>query len=112
MPETVDKPDNSDVAQPQKISLKGFGAGIDLENVSLNTFFTLIGFLLIVLVSWTVWEHRDDTKAHGRELIVTIKEIAQEQRTMTQAMREANCLSTLSQDERKRDSEICKRATR
>lgn len=104
--------ENAEVAQHQKISVKGFGAGIDLENVSLNTFFTLVGFLLIVLVAWTLWEHREDSKRHGDKFVGAIQEVVIEQRVMTQAIRESNCLQSLSPEEKKRDTEICKRITR
>lgn len=97
---------------PEKIGLKGFGASIDLENVSLNTFFTLVGFLLIVLVSWVLWEHKQDSKHHQHEFVSAIKEVVVEQRTMTQALREANCLATLTPEERKSAAEFCKRVTR
>lgn len=98
--------------KPQKIGLKGFGAAIDLENVSLNTFFTLIGFLLIVLISYAMWEHRQDAKDNGTAFVGAIKEVVAEQRVMTQALRESNCLVSISQEERKRDAEFCKRVTR
>ncbi len=105
--------DNAEVAHgPQKIGLKGFGAAIDLENVSLNTFFTLVGFLLIVLVAWAIWEHKQDSKDHGKEFVGAIKEVVQEQKVMTQALRESNCLVSLAPEERKRDAEFCKRVTR
>ena len=103
---------NEQSVKQQKISARGFGAAIDLENISLNTFFTLIGFMLIVLISWGYWRHEEDSKYHQREMVGLIKEVVHEQRVMIQAMREANCLSTLSQEEKKRDSEICKRGTR
>ena len=108
-----DNQQNAGVTQgPQKASLKTAVGEINLENVSLNTFFTLIGFLLIVLISFALWEHREDSKSHGREIVVTFKEMVAEQKMMTQAMRESNCLTSLSPEERKRDSELCKRVTR
>lgn len=108
-----EKQDNAEVQPgPQKIGLKGFGAAIDLENVSLNTFFTLVGFLLIVLIAWAIVEHRDDSKYHGKEFLGAIKEVVQEQKVMTQAIRESNCLVSLSPEERKRDAEFCKRVSR
>lgn len=108
-----EKPQNPDVPQgPQKMSLKGFGAAIDLENVGLNTFFTLVGFLLIVLISFALWEHRQDAKLNGNAFVGAIKEVVVEQKVMTQAIRESNCLATLTLEERKRDTEFCKRITR
>lgn len=90
----------------------------------LNTFFTILSFIGLVLIGYVLYAHADDTRqtarAVGAELKEANKEIADRlekanDRTfevlkeMARATREQNCLLSLPQDKRERMAETCKR---
>lgn len=78
---------------------------LKVTSANLNTLFTILGFVVMVLVAWVLYNHTTDAKDASKELATVMKE-------MTIAAREQNCLISLPQDRREQNAELCKRIAR
>ena len=86
--------------------------GAALRGKGPNILETGLVVALLAFMGYTWWEHKNDTKDNGHQLTGALKEMVLEQKVMTQAIRESNCLQTLPPEQRQRDSEFCKRVSR
>lgn len=117
-----------DVSNPILGSLKVSGATV-------NTIFTVFGFVVTSLIAWVLWTHHADAKDLGRtvaqelkeankEIAQTLKEsqkdvketnrdVSKALQDLAQAMREQNCLAQFpTPQERAQNAELCKRISR
>lgn len=78
---------------------------LKISSANLNTLFTVLGFIVTVLVAWTLFNHGNETKEASRDLVMALKD-------MTQAAREQNCLMAFPVDRREANADLCKRLSR
>lgn len=88
------------------VAVDAFGVKANVKNVkSLNTLATVATLILMSVFGYAFYVHASETKDAGKELVSALKE-------MTQVAREANCLNSMPQERRERDTELCKRLSR
>jgi type VI protein secretion system component VasK len=95
-----------------------------ISGANVNNLITIISFVGVVLIAWTLYAHAGDAKESGKAIAQELKEankaVAQELREtnkemtailreMARATREQNCLLSLPQDQRQKNAEVCKR---
>ena len=107
---------------------------LKVNGSNINNIFTVLGFIMISLIAWVLWQHHvqaaDTDKASAASIkesnkqfvdalkesnVATVKaleKISEEQKKATEAQRETNCLLSLPQDRRTNAGEICKRIAR
>ena len=78
---------------------------LKVSSASLNTLFTVLGFMLTCLIAFVLYNHSTETKDASKEL-------AQALREQTQAAREQTCIISMPQERREQNSELCKRISR
>lgn len=98
-----------------------------VSSANLNTIFTVMGFVLTCLIAYSLWIHTTeakdsikavatDLKESNKEVATALrdanKELAVSLREVTQATREQTCLLSIPQNERERNTEVCKRISR
>lgn len=111
------------------------GGTVRAKGYRLMDMVCLGGFIMMMATTYLVWEHKaqagegekataailkesnkafaDAIKETTRDTNAVIKEMAQEQRRMTEVIRESNCLLALPQDRRNANAaEICRRLAR
>lgn len=79
------------------------GQKLKISGSSLNTLFTILGFVVLCIVAWVLWTHTGDTKEASKGLTEAIKE-------QTTATREQTCVYTIPQTGA--TPELCKRLAR
>ncbi len=98
-----------------------------ISSANLNTLFTVMGFVLLCLVAWTLYAHATDAKDSGKVVAQELKEANKEVASalkesnkeiskvlndLAQAMRERNCLESFTPQKRAENADLCKRLSR
>lgn len=107
---------------------------LKVSGANVNNIFTVIGFVLLVLLCWVTWQHHVDAKDADKSVITILKEnnkataealkestasqnrilekMSEQQQRTVEAIREGNCLLGQPQDRRAQNAEFCKRISR
>ena len=123
----------SDDRQSVELTNPIFGSA-KVSGATVNTIFTVFSFVLIMGISFVVWNHHAEAKDSGKEVaaalkesnkeiatalkdsnaVVTeaIKQMAREQQRANEIGREQTCLLTLPPDRRTNAGDFCKRLSR
>jgi hypothetical protein len=100
-----------------------FSASLKGKDVQLRDIVGVIILVLVALSGYVWWEHKNEASAAQkttheilkegqRDLSFSLKELAQSQRDMVSAQREANCLSVFPENIRESRAQWCKQITR
>ena len=92
---------------------------IAIRGIRVSDWIGISGLLLMVIVSYSLWEHKSDTKDGQTSFVQAIKEVSSAntaalkeltvaQRESNATGREQNCLLRFSQTERQQNAEFCK----
>ena len=76
---------------------------------------SVIGMIVcsgLVLLGYVLYEHKTDAKGRDGEIVTVIKEMTGVAKEGVTAQREMNCLISLSQELREKNTEFCKRMSR
>mgnify|MGYP001612069115 CR=1 FL=1 len=76
---------------------------------------SVIGMIVcsgLVLLGYVLYEHKTDAKGRDGEIVTVIKEMTGVAKEGVVAQREMNCLISLSQELREKNTEFCKRMAR
>ena len=76
---------------------------------------SVIGMIVcsgLVLIGYVLYEHKTDAKGRDGEIVMVIKEMSSVAKEGVTAQREMNCLISLSQELREKNTEFCKRMAR
>lgn len=76
---------------------------------------SVIGMIVssgLVLIGYVLYEHKSDAHTRDGEIITVVKEMSAIAKEGVTAQREMNCLISLPQDLREKQSEFCKRVAR
>lgn len=68
-------------------------------------------FAGLVLLGYTLWEHKTDAKEGTAAVVSAVKEMSAAQLKMIAAQREQNCLIAMPQDVRPQQAQFCKQVT-
>ncbi len=100
------------------------GQKVRVKGSDVNMIFTVSSFIGIVLIGYVIYTHADDAKKSDKEVAIELrdanrevakvlkdqqKEMTEILKEMARATREQNCLLSLPQEQRQRNSELCKR---
>ena len=107
---------------------------LKVSGATVNTIFTVFGFVLLVLLAWIAWNHQVEAKDNDKAIVQILKEnnaltaaalkettekqnrilekMSDQQQKTVEALRETNCLLGLPQDRRANSAEFCKRISR
>jgi cell division protein YceG involved in septum cleavage len=124
-----------DVSDGQTVSYTNpvFGS-LKISGATINTIFTVLGFALLVLLSWILWDHHALAKDNDKSVAIVLKEnnkivadalkessqntiraierLTEEQKKSTSAIKEGNCLNDPTMKNRADAREFCKRIVR
>ena len=123
----------SDDRQSVELTNPIFGSA-KVSGATVNTIFTVFGFVLLMFCSFVLWNHQVEAKDGGKEVaqvlkesnkevanalkennavvVEAIKQMAIEQRRANELAREQTCLLTLPPDRRTNAGDFCKRLSR
>jgi len=73
---------------------------------------TIISLSLTGVLAYAFWEHKNDAKTAGSEVVLAIKEFTAAQRDSNKEQRITNCLIALEPQERKGALDRCERIAR
>ena len=76
---------------------------------------SVIGMIVcsgLVLLGYVLYEHKTDAKGRDGEIVMVIREMSSVAKEGVTAQREMNCLISLSQELREKNTEFCKRMAR
>lgn len=107
---------------------------LKVSGATINTIFTVFGFIVIVLLAWVTWQHQVDAKDADKSIIQVLKDnskatadtlkettatqnrilenLADQQKKTVEALREGNCLLGIPPERRANSAEFCKRISR
>ncbi len=123
----------SDDRQSVELTNPIFGSA-KVSGATVNTIFTVFGFVLLMFCSFVLWNHQVEAKDGGKEVAQALKDsnkeiaaaLKESQAAMVEAMkkmsreqeraneigREQTCLLTLPPDRRTNAGDFCKRLSR
>ena len=107
---------------------------LKVSGATVNTIFTIFGFVVLIFIAQIVWQHHADAKDNDKATVAALKEnnkaivdamkennhavaeaikqMAIEQRRSNEIGREQTCLLTLPPDRRTNAGDFCKRLSR
>ena len=89
---------------------------VNFKGKNIAEFIALLCLALLFLLSYVLWEHKEDAKGLRDSFVTGFKEMSTAQREQNQIMREQVCLLSLPTEKREREfmseTSFCKRLSR